>query len=472
MDRTAFIKKIENHIKDEDLIRKGDTVVLGVSGGADSVCLFEVMKELKSRYGLKLVVVCIDHGLRAEAKEEQRYVESLCEAAGIRFMGRSADVKGLAESRGLGTEEAGRILRYGIFEEVAESLGEGTKIAVAHNSNDVAETFLFNLFRGTGPKGLAAIKPKRGRVIRPLLCAERSEIEAYLNEIGVKFYTDASNLEDDYSRNRIRHHICEYAEKEINPSSLRHVYEAAERIRELNDLVDSLTEKSLAESVVFTSENEVVIKRSAVSEEEPYVAGLKVKKCIDMLVPHNKDITARHMKAVRDISVNPGTGKADLPYGIEVTASGDLLRFLRGGDEWESVSIQIAEESGSVYLDGLGTVSWHVEKRTPDFTPSQKIYTKCFDYDKINDCLSIRSPQPRDYLIIDPQGHKKKLSDYFTNEKVPVFEREKKFILADGDNVWWVMGMRIGEYPKVSDATEKIIIFHIDKEDFNGEASC
>ncbi len=472
MKSTSLVAKVENFIEEENLLTWGDKVVLGVSGGADSVCLFEVLKSFREKYKLTLKVVCVNHGLRPEAKEEAGYVKSLCDKAEIDFVERKADVAGFAKENGLGTEEAGRILRYKYFDEIATAMGDGTKIAVAHNKNDVAETFLFNLFRGTGPKGLASLKSKRDQIIRPLLCVERFEIEEFLKSSEIKYYTDASNLTDAYSRNKIRHHILDYAKEEINDGSVSHICAAADYIRQLNDIVEGQVGKSLSSEIVSQRKNEVIVERKAFAGEEDFVAGMKAKMCIDMLVPQNKDITSAHLMAIKDIAKKDGTHKWDLPYDIHVTASGNLVKFKLGEEENEDVRTVLSGEKGSVRIDGLGKLEWEVYRRPEDFVISQKQYTKSFDYDKMTQCLVLRKPLSSDYLTINSKLQKKKLSDYFTNEKIPIFIRESSFVLADENHVWWVPGMRISEYPKVTDETKTIITVTIYKEDCDGKASC
>ncbi|MBP5151445.1 MAG: tRNA lysidine(34) synthetase TilS, partial [Lachnospiraceae bacterium] len=169
-----FIGKIEKYIEKNRMLQKGDTVVAGVSGGADSMALLTVLHELSSKYDLKLKVAHVNHGLRPEAAAEAEYVRSVCNELNIPFFLNNADVTGYAKETGKGTEEAGRELRYRFFESLATG---SAKIAVAHNMNDLSETMLFHLCRGSGPRGLSSIPPVRGSLIRPLLCVKRSEIE-------------------------------------------------------------------------------------------------------------------------------------------------------------------------------------------------------------------------------------------------------------------------------------------------------
>ena len=184
----------------------GDSIVAGVSGGADSVCLLLILCSLSRKLDLQLAVVHVDHGIRQEAVEDAAYVRQLCEEMKVPFFLVKKDVPRYAAARHLSLEEAGRQIRYQAFREAAKKLnGRGAvKIAVAHNANDRAETMLFHLFRGTGLTGLGSIRPVRDGIIRPLLGLQRTEIEAYLEEEGRAYCKDKTNEEDTYTRNRIR----------------------------------------------------------------------------------------------------------------------------------------------------------------------------------------------------------------------------------------------------------------------------
>ena len=196
--------------------------LLHLSGGADSVCLFLMLCELAEEIDFHLAVVHVNHKIRPEAAADAAYVEELCKSRNIPFILEEKDVKEYAREKHLSEEEAGREVRYQAFEEAlgkygscsGEKEGQG-RIAVAHNANDRAETMLFHLFRGTGLTGAGGIRAVRGHIVRPLLCLRREEIEEYLGKKGVFFCIDRTNLEDTYTRNRIRNHILPFAEKEI-----------------------------------------------------------------------------------------------------------------------------------------------------------------------------------------------------------------------------------------------------------------
>ena len=207
-----MLDKVITYIEENELIQKKDRIVVGVSGGADSVCLFSVLLELQKKYELELFVVHVHHGIRGEeADKDEQFVENLAKKHQIPYYCFWKNIPVLSKKRGLTEEEAGRIVRYEAFYEVLKKVN-ATKIAVAHNQNDCAETVLFQLFRGSGLKGMCGIFPKRDEIIRPLLGVDRKAIEAYLMQKGQAYCTDRTNLEEEYTRNKIRLSILPIAE--------------------------------------------------------------------------------------------------------------------------------------------------------------------------------------------------------------------------------------------------------------------
>ena len=194
-----MIQKILKFITENDMLKANDRVIVGVSGGADSVCLLFTLMEIRREIPLTLAAVHVEHGIRGEdAKEDARYVQRLCQEYDIPFRKYCYRVAEIARERKQSVEEAGRELRYQAFEEACREY-HANKIAVAHHMDDDAETVLLNLFRGSGLKGLAGIPAVRGKIIRPLLCVSRQEIEQYLTEHGIAYRTDATNLTEELS---------------------------------------------------------------------------------------------------------------------------------------------------------------------------------------------------------------------------------------------------------------------------------
>ena len=212
-------EKVLKTITKNNLIEEGDKVVLGVSGGPDSICMLEILSRLpKTSVPVgNLFVAHVNHMIREEAKEDEEFVKKICEEKYIKFFSKSIDVTKLANTKKIGTEEAGRIERYKFFEEVLQKTG-ATKIAIAHNKNDKAETILMNMLRGSGTSGLKGIQAKRGHYIRPLIECERAEIEAYCEEQKLETRIDKTNFDNIYTRNKIRNVVIPYIKKEFNPN--------------------------------------------------------------------------------------------------------------------------------------------------------------------------------------------------------------------------------------------------------------
>lgn len=261
---TAVQKKMEEFIRRERLLEMGDRVVLGVSGGADSVCMMELFAAIREAWQLELLVVHVHHGLRgAEADRDAAFVQAEAEKSGIDCVVERRDVRSLAAERGLSLEEAGRDVRYEILREYAKNwtsqkdgLRDGcgsetlelagcrpAKIAVAHHQEDQAETILHNLFRGSGLKGLGGMSAKRGQIIRPLLCLEKKEILEYLEKRHIAYCEDSTNRENEYTRNRLRNELIPQIRREINEKAVEHIAEAGERLRQADAYFEEQAEK-------------------------------------------------------------------------------------------------------------------------------------------------------------------------------------------------------------------------------------
>ncbi len=315
------------------MIEPGDRIVAGVSGGADSVCLLYLLWEYSGKIPLTLAVVHVNHGIREEAGRDARFVELLCHTLGVPFFLSVADVHGRALKEKRSEEDVGRQVRYEAFRREAERLGHA-HIAVAHNSNDNAETMLFHLFRGSGIRGLCGIAPVRKegerKVIRPILCLERWEVEEYLRQRGVSWCMDDTNNGDDYRRNRIRHHILPYAAQEIAGGVVEHMCRTGEMLRETEDYLEQQTKLALEQCLLDHVGEEIEIyagsaeiKRYNVSSEmfgkfHPALQNRMVLLLLERLSPTGKDISRVHVRSVMDLLLREGNRSADLPCGITV----------------------------------------------------------------------------------------------------------------------------------------------------------
>ena len=230
--------KVIETIKKYGLIQAKDKIVLGVSGGPDSITMLDILRQIQEEFDFEIVVAHINHMIRKEAIQDEEYVKKYCEKNSIEFFVKRIDVMSVANNRKIGTEEAGRFVRYEFFDEVLKQTGSN-KIAIAHNKNDKIETIIMHLLRGSGLSGLKGIEPIRGNIIRPLIECEREEIEKYCDENRLEPRIDKTNFENDYTRNKIRNIVIPYIEKELNPN----IIETIDRLSEVVKKEDRYLEK-------------------------------------------------------------------------------------------------------------------------------------------------------------------------------------------------------------------------------------
>lgn len=472
-------KKVRAFIKEQKLIEKGDRILLGLSGGADSVCLFYLLLGFREEFDFELRAVHVHHGIRPEAEEDAAYVEELCEKEGIRCLVFREDVPAWAKERGLGEEEAGRMLRYMDFETCLKSWQEENgeeffrfKAATAHHENDQAETVLFQLFRGCGLAGLRGILPKRDRIIRPLLCLSRKEIEQFLSERGVTWREDETNQAEDYSRNKIRHRILSYAEQELNLDATGHIAQTAAILREAEGYIRRQVKEAYARTAK-EGEGFVAFDISALQGEDIFVRRQLILYGLERILTARKDIGAVHVEDVLRLAEKQGNGEISLPAKIKARKSyRKLVLYSENGKDADRVLSEILlEDKGFLYgeeapvaetlrIDLAGGEISEILQCIP-----QKAYTKWFDCDKIKMPFSFRRPENGDYLTIDERMNRKSFRRYMIEEKVPASYRNRIWLLAAGSHVIWVPGGRMSSYYKVTAQTKNILQMKIESKE-------
>ena len=463
-------EKVKKFIEDEKLIADGDVALAGVSGGADSVCLFHVLRQLREEMGFDLYVVHINHMIRAEAESEARFVEKLCGEYEIPFYRRDINIPHITENAELSEEEAGRNERYRAFcaiaGEISRKTGKPVKIATAHNLGDQAETVLHNLFRGSRIKGLSGIRAKGERdgftLIRPLLHIERPEIEEFLKESGFEHCNDNSNFTDDYTRNRIRHNIIPVAKEQINAKADRHVAEAAEYLARIDDYINDQA-RQVAGWLLQNTKDEVVLDCKVLAKQPEIIRERLITNAIHLLYPHIKDVQAVHIRELATLSLNQeGSERMNLPYGIQALRTYDRLKlYFEKAKTGENGAIivdksKLFEDKGTeLDIPGLGHVNLRVFPYKSDLKIPRGEYTKWFNYDKINNSLQFRTRKVGDTISVG-KGNKK-LKKFMIDEKVPVDKRDELYILAEGDNVLWVPGLRMGDAYRLNESSVRVL---------------
>jgi len=458
-----MIEKVLAYIRNYHMIEAGDCIIAGVSGGADSVCLLFVLMELRKKLDFSLEAVHVEHGIRgAESLGDAGFTERLCKENGIPCRIYTCDVPGRARGERLTLEEAARKCRYEAFFLACEGKKEA-KIAVAHNQDDQAETILWNLARGTGLRGLCGMRPVNGRILRPLLCVSRREIEAYLKERGQRFRTDSTNLSDAYTRNRIRRQILPAMEEGLNMQARVHIAEAGERLLRAQEYLEKLAEEK-ARRISDVWEGEIRISAEGFLAEERVMQEAMLRIWMERLGGGLKDVGAVHLEELLHLAEKQSGKRLTLPGGRTARRTGGYL-VLGGAEEHVPEG---AEQRQETPLRVPGESRWGSYRILTSLEPyknqiiPEKKYTKWLDYDTIKNTILLRSRRSGDYFIAD--GGHRKLKKYFIDEKVLKECRDQVLLLADGSHILWAVGYRISETCKVTEHTKKILKIQVMEE--------
>ena len=254
-------EKVIDTIKKYKLIEKGDKIVLGVSGGPDSIAMLDILKDLRNKFEFEIYVCHLNHMIRGqEAINDQKYVEQYCNKNQIEFFTKNVNIIEISNNQKIGTEECGRNARYNFFEEILEKT-KSNKIATAHNKKDNAETVLMHLLRGSGISGLKGIKPIRNnKFIKPLIECDRKEIEEYCKQKNLNPCIDKTNFENTYTRNKIRNIVIPYIKKEFNPNIIETLSRLSEVVSSEDEFLDRITQKEFENIVLLENEHQIDLK--------------------------------------------------------------------------------------------------------------------------------------------------------------------------------------------------------------------
>lgn len=451
-----MLQKVITYINEYEMIQRGDKIIVGVSGGADSICLLFMLWQLQKQFDCTLHVVHVEHGLRGEAAlEDCRYVEEFCGKLGISCQSFHADVDKLAKEEKLSVEEAGRKVRYELFYQECQRIG-ANKIAVAHNKKDCAETFLWNVVRGAGTKGMASIQPVRDTIIRPILCLDRKEIEEYLAEQGIAYRTDESNHSNAYTRNKIRNVIFPYMEQELNGQAVSHLAEAAMHMQQIHAYIAKQVEILWKQHGSLSGEEGVLTITGILAEPEFLIKELLLY-AYQMVAGSKNNLTAVHLQQMYEICKKQSGKKIQLPNHMEVLKSGERLVIRKQKNSEEGFETELCIPGVTVLsrINSQLVANIKIPEKIGIF--EKKTYTKCFDYDTIKCNLQVRTRRSGDYIMVQGGERKQSLKSYFINEKIPCEMRDSIPLLAAGSHILWIIGYRTSEACYVKSNTKRIL---------------
>ena len=455
-----MLKGVLKAIKDYDMIKRGDRIVAGISGGADSVAMLLQLAEYREQTDYTLQVFHLNHLIRDDASHDEEFVRDLCNKLNIPFHSEQIDVTALSARLHISLEEAGRKARYEAMRDLSPD-----KIAVGHHRDDLAETVILNMCRGTGLHGMVGIAPVQDDIIRPLIYMGRAEIEEYLTSIGQDYCTDSTNAQTDYTRNKIRHDILPLLSRSVNDKATEHITSMAEDMLRLERYVMARVDEAYDKYVQLNESDGLIhLKLKAMNELDKYIANELILKVLENITPRRKDITRSHVEGIAGLHELPGEKTMDIPYGIKVIKTYDELIFVKNPDETDIKPLNIKipalteGEGWSTVLDDGTDITIRVKSYKNKPPIPNKAYTKWFDYDKI-DCseLYLRYRTKGDYLTINSKGDRKSIQDYMVDEKIERYRRDTIPLLAQGNHILWVVGHRISEQYKLSEESKRIL---------------
>lgn len=431
-------RKTRRYIESKQLLDDDAKVVVALSGGADSVALLHILKRLGYRC---TAAHCNFHLRGAESQRDEEFTRALCERLGIELTVVHFNTSAYAKENRISIEMAARELRYRFFEETRANQG-ASAIAVAHHRDDVAETMLLNLIRGTGIRGLHGIQPKNGNIVRPLLCLERNEITAYLQSIGEEYVTDSSNLTSDYTRNKIRLEILPLI-REINPSITQTLAETAERIAEAEKAYD----RTIADGKGRVLGSDAIEIAALMREPSPAALLHEILTPLGFNGAQSTDIIEH---------IGGGSGKEYKSPTHTLTRDRERLLIATNSEEAPQTEITISDNG--TYPTPHGTLTSSLQPY--DGTFSKHPDTATLDNARLKKPLTLRPAQRGDRFR--PLGMKgsKLVSDYLTDRKKPLPEKQRQLVVSDADgNIVWLVGERpAAPYAVTADTGEVLIL--------------
>lgn len=458
-----MLEKVRKYIELHHMINVGERIVMGISGGADSVALFLILNELKGEYDLELFVVHINHGIRKEANGDADYVAALCKQYQVPFYLYEADVKSLAREQGKSEEEMGREYRYQCFYEIMEK-EHADKLAVAHHMGDRAETVLFHLVRGTDLSGAIGIRPVNDKIIRPLLECQKEELTGWLEERQIMWKEDITNGDNSYTRNKIRNQVLPLL-TEVNGQAVKHIAEYADCMTEYEAFFQKAVQQYIEEQVVFKEERSSCHTNVITLLSQEKILGAAVLyEMLTKTAGQKKDISKDHILSIYALLGKQSGKRVDLPYQVEAKISYEKLIIRKCSKQEDFFSwkrevpleeLRRKKEQITLNLPYSGRLT--VKIYPNDNQICKNNYTKYFDCDKIKDTLFLRTVESADYMVINEHGNRKKLSRYFIDERIPSAMRRTKIVAAIGNEVLWVLGNRRCENYKIDENTKYIL---------------
>ena len=454
-----LINKVKDTIDRYNMLKKGDVVLVAVSGGPDSVSALEVLNAIKDEYSLSLHVAHLNHKFRKEADKEAEFVRKLAEERGIASTIEAIDVKSYCIKKGLSKQEGAREVRYNFLRKAADKIG-AAKIVTGHTADDQAETFLMRLIRGSGTSGLSAIPPVSGRIIRPLIEIAKKEAVDYLKKNKIRYVKDPTNIKPVYLRNKIRLELLPLLIKRFNPNIVSALCRESDILREDDAFLNGIADAIFKEIVTVQEKDSITLNYLRFNGLHPAVRKRVIRRAVSELTGSLRRVSYQHITSAIDAIKNTGKG-VDLPFNIRIERDYNNLKVNIGQEESAGI-----KEVVQLNVPGITEVSYfNIRLETVIngmAAVSETADTGLFNLDRVALPLFIRSRREGDYFYPAGMAGRKKLKEFLIDHKIPRADREKIPILIDKNNaILWVMGLRMDERFRAKEDTKRRLIARI-----------
>ena len=442
--------------------------MVALSGGPDSVCLLYILIKLREILGIEIGAAHLNHMLRGEdALGDEEYVNKLCKDLNIPCYIKQVDINKYARENKLSSEMAGRSVRYDLFDEIISKYGFN-KIATAHNANDQAETILFRLMRGTGLEGLGGIKVSRdNKIIRPILCLSRNEVEDYIEKEGLNPRIDKTNFEKVYNRNKIRLDILPYIKKHFNADIVQTLNRMSTLLQKDNDYLERSAYKYYKKNCLKSKEH-FILKKELFNEEEAITSRV-IRNALTEYSKSNYDFEMKHISEIIHLARKNSGKKIDLPNKIYAeNIYGDIYIKKRIKKQKIDNKNEIVINKNDINGKKVEFHNYKLEFSIIDnnnLIYKKNSLKKFFNFDLIENFIVIRKRKDGDKMI--PLGMKgtKKIKDIFIYAKVPKEQRDYIPIIEFDNNIAWLTGIKVSDEYKVNNNSKNILMISIEREE-------
>jgi len=443
----SLIEKVKKFIDKNGLVENGDTILVALSGGPDSVAMLLILNQLRKKYDLKISAAHLNHSLRGkDSDEDEKFVKRLCKTLQIELHTSKVNVKFYSKAKKIGIEEASRELRYEFLNRISKET-KASKIATAHTADDNIETVLLNIVRGTGLKGIAGIPLRRNKIIRPILCLSKEEILKYLDEVDAKFRIDNTNKENIFRRNIIRNKVVSVL-KEINPNLPETLLRFSHLIRQYEKYFDSHTKQM--QGFITESGDSIVLD---ISKRIDYFETIMMHLLVQR-IEQKFDIqpTFSELERVMLLKTQSKGTTIEMSGGLKaVREERSIVIKKSNGPSFDGKTLHIGKRLSGTYF------SFDTKLSEEKHLLNQDRFSEVIDFSKVKHGLFLRKWKMGDK--IQPLGMKgmKKVSDLLTNSKILHSVRKNILVLCDGSEIIWVCGVRLSDKYKISKSTRKFL---------------